>query len=329
MTFDRMRRREFITLLGGAAATWPLAARAQQRTLPVVGFLNSGWPAEWAQLVAAFNQGLTEAGYVEGRNVAIEYRWARGQNDRLPELATDLVRRRVAVIASMGGTTAALVAKAATATIPIVFVIGGDPIDDGLVTSLARPDANVTGFTVFSTLLGAKRLELLHELVPTGVLAMLVNPTTVPFERQIVQAAADQIGRQVRMLNVSTDRELDAAFATIIEQRIGGFLVQGEPFLTSRRDQLVLFTTRQAIPSVFAWRVFVTSGGLLSYGTSLPASYRQAGTYVGRILKGAKPGDLPVQQPTTFETVLNIKAAKALGLTIPTTILLRATEVIE
>jgi putative ABC transport system substrate-binding protein len=323
------RRREFITLLGGAAAAWPRAARAQQSAMPVVGFLNSGSPAEWAQLVAAFNQGLSEAGYVEGRNVAIDYRWARGQNDRLPELAADLVRRQVAVIASMGGTTAALVAKAATATIPIVFVIGGDPIDDGLVTSLSRPDANVTGLTVFSTVLGAKRLELLHELVPTAALAMLANPTTVPFERQIVQAAADKIGRQVRMLNVSTDRELDAAFATILDQRIGGLLVQGEPFLTSRRDQLVLFTTRHAIPTVFAWRVFVAAGGLLSYGTSLSASYRLAGGYVARILKGAKPSDLPVQQPTTFEFVLNLKAAKAVGLTIPTSILLRADEVIE
>ena len=332
MTFDRMERREFITLLGGAAVACPLAAHAQQPALPVIGFLNSGSPADWTRLVAAFNQGLSETGYVEGRNVAIEYRWAHGQNDRLPELAAELVRRQVAVIAALGGTTPALAAKAATATIPIVFVSGNDPVESGLVTSLGRPDANLTGLSVFSSLLGAKRLELLHELVPTAALAMLANQTTASSassELQIVQAAADKIGRQVRILNVSTDRELDAAFAAILEQRIGGLLVLGEPFLSSRRDQLVLFTTRHAIPTVFAWRDFVTAGGLLSYGTNLRASYRLAGTYVGRILKGAKPGDLPVQQPTTFEFVLNLKAAKALGLTIPTSILLRADEVIE
>ena len=224
----------------------------------------------------------------------------------------------------------ALAAKAATTTIPIVFNMGSDPIDAGLVTSLARPEANLTGVSIWSNLLGAKRLELLHELVPTGaVVDMLVNPTGSEAEQQIVQIAADKLGRRLRIHNVSTDRELDVAFATILEQRPGGLLVQGDPFFTSRRAQLILFTTRHAIPTVFAWREFVTAGGLMSYGTSLSAAYRLAGGYVARILKGAKPGDLPVQQSTTFETVLNLKAAKALGLTIPTSILLRADEVIE
>jgi len=326
-----MQRREFIALAGSAAAgvASPLA-RAQQPGTPVIGFLNNGSPAEWAHLVAAFNQGLTEGGFVEGRNVTIEYRWANLQNDRLPELAADLVRRRAAVIAVSGGLVPALAAKAATTTIPIVFNMGSDPIDAGLVTSLARPEANLTGVSIWSNLLGAKRLELLHELVPTGaVVDMLVNPTGSEAEQQIVQIAADKLGRRLRIHNVSTDRELDVAFATILEQRPGGLLVQGDPFFTSRRAQLILFTTRHAIPTVFAWREFVTAGGLMSYGTSLSAAYRLAGGYVARILKGAKPGDLPVQQSTTFETVLNLKAAKALGLTIPTSILLRADEVIE
>jgi putative tryptophan/tyrosine transport system substrate-binding protein len=325
-----MRRRDFITLLGAAAVARPMAARAQRPPLPVVGFLNSGSSAEFAHLVAAFNQGLNDAGFIEGQNVAIDYRWAQGQYARLPELVADLIDRKVAVIAASGGTSSALAAKAATATIPIVFVGGGDPVADGLVGSLNRPAANVTGMTVFSAVLGVKRLELLRELVPGGtVVGMLVNPTGKISEQDLVQAAADNVGQQIRMLNVSNDRELDAAFATILKKGIGGLLVTGDPFFTSRRDQLVLLTTRQGIPTVFPWREYVIGGGLLSYGTSLRNSYREMAGYVGRILKGAKTTDLPVQQPSKFELVLNLKAAKALAVTIPTSILLRADEVIE
>ena len=325
-----MRRREFISLLGGAAVAWPMVVRAQQPTLPVVGFLNSGSPAEFAHLVTAFNQGLNDAGFVGGQNVVVEYRWAEGQPGRLSELAADLVHREVTVIAASGGTTSALAAKAATGTTPIVVLIGGDPVDDGFVTSLARPNANVTGITVFSIGLGGKRLELLRELVPTAtLLAMLVNPTGKGSEQKVVKAAADNVGLQLHVLNASSDREIDAAFATMVEQRIAGLLVSSDPFFTSRRDQLVLFTTRHAIPTVFPWREYAISGGLLSYGTSLRSSYRQMGSYVARILKGEKPADLPTQHPTRFEFVLNLKAAKALGLTIPTSILLRADEVIE
>lgn len=324
-----MRRREFIPLLGGAAA-WPLAAEAQRPVLPVIGFLNSGLPAEFAHLVAAFNQGLNEAGFVDGRNVVIEHRWARGQYGRLSELAADLVHRQVAVIAASGGTSSALTAKAATSTIPIVFIVGGDPVEDGLVTSLSRPGGNVTGMTVFSIMLGAKRLELLRDLVPMPPLvAMLVNPAGKGTEQRVVQAAADNIGQQLRVLNVSNDRELDGAFATMVEQRVAGLLVSGDPLFTILRDQLILLTTRHGIPTVFPWREFAIGGGLLSYGTSLRNSYRQMAGYVARILKGAKPADLPAQQPTTFEFVLNLKAARALGLTIPTSILVRADEVIE
>ena len=325
-----MKRRAFITLLGGAAAI-PLAARAQQQPMPVVGFLNSGSAAEWAHLVAAFKEGLNEFGYVEGKNVAVEYRWAQGENERLPSLATDLVNRQVAVIAAFAP-PAAVTAKAATATIPIIFQVGTDPIDLGLVTSFRRPTSNLTGVNIFAEVLTPKRQELLHELVPTAPLvAMLVNPTSAQTQSEVrnVQAAVDKLGQRVRIFNVTTDRELDAAFATIVDQRIGGLLVQTDQFFTGRRDQLVLLTTRHAIPTVFGWREFVMAGGLISYGTSLRASYRQVGAYVGRVLKGEKLADLPVQQATAFETVVNLKAARALGVTIPTGILLRADEVIE
>jgi len=319
-----MRRREFITLVGGVAA-WPLTARAQQ-PMPVIGFLNSGSAAEWAHLVAAFKEGLNELGYVEGKNVAVEYRWAQGENERLPSLATDLVNRQVAVIAAFGP-PAVVAAKTATATIPIIFQVGTDPIDLGLVTSFRRPTSNLTGINIFAEVLTPKRQELLHELVPAAALvAMLVNPTSAQTQSEVrnVQAAVDKLGQPVRIFNVTTDRELDAAFATIIDQRIGGLLVQPDQFFTGRRDQLVLLTTRHAIPTVF-----VIAGALISYGTSLRASYRQVGAYVGRVLKGEKLADLPVQQATAFETVVNLKAARALGVTIPTGILLRADEVIE
>jgi putative tryptophan/tyrosine transport system substrate-binding protein len=325
-----MKRRQFITLLCGAAA-WPLAARAQQAVMPVIGFLNSGSAAEWAHLMAAFKEGLNELGFVEGRNVAVEYRWAQGENERLPRLAADLVGRQVAVIAAFGP-PAALAAKAATTTIPIVFMAGTDPIDLGLVTNFRRPTGNVTGFNIFSEVLTPKRQELLHDLVPTAPLvALLVDPTAAQTrsELPVVQAAADKIGQHVRIFNVSNDREIDAAFATIVDQHIGGLIVQTDQFFTVRRDQLVLLTTRHAIPTIFGWREFAVAGGLMSYGTSLRAAYRQLAIYTGRILKGEKPADLPVQQATTFETVVNLKAAKAIGVAIPTAILLRADEVIE
>jgi putative ABC transport system substrate-binding protein len=325
-----MKRREFIALLVGATA-WPLAARAQRPTMPVIGFLNSGSAAELAHLVAAFKEGLSEAGYVEGVNVAIDFRWAQGDNDRLPGLATDLVRREVAVIAAFGP-PAALAAKAATATIPIVFIGGTDPIDLGLVTSFRRPTGNLTGFNVFSEVLTPKRQELLRELVPTAPLvAMLVTPTAAQTQSELrdVKAAAGKLGQQVRIFNVSSDGEIDAALAAIVDQRIAGLIVQPDQFFTIRREQLVLLTTRHAIPTIFGWREFVVAGGLMSYGTSLRTGYRQVAMYAGRILKGAKPADLPVQQATAFEMVVNLKAAKALGVTIPTGILLRADEVIE
>jgi putative ABC transport system substrate-binding protein len=326
-----VRRREVITLLGGTAAAWPLPARAQQPAMPVIGFLNSGSAAEWAHLVAAFKEGLNELGFAEGRNVAVEYRWAQGENERLPRLAADLVGRQVAVIAAFGP-PAALAAKAATTTIPIVFIAGTDPIDLGLVTNFRRPTGNVTGLNVFSEVLTPKRQELLHDLVPAAPLvALLVDPTAAQTRSELlgVQAAANKIGQQVRIFNVSNDREIEAAFATIVDQHIGGLIVQADQFFTVRRDQLVLLTTRHAIPTIFGWREFAVTGGLMSYGTSLRAAYRQLAIYTGRILKGEKPADLPVQQATTFEIVVNLKAAKALGVTIPTAILLRADEVIE
>ena len=326
-----MRRREFITLLGGVAAAWPLAAHSQQKAMPVIGFLNSGSVAEWAHLVAAFKEGLSEAGYVEGTNVAIQFRWAQGENNRLPGLATDLVRSEVAVIAAFGP-PAALAAKAATSTIPIVFIAGTDPIDLGLVTNFRRPTGNVTGLNVFAEVLTPKRQELLHELAPTAPLvAMLVTSTAAQTQSELrdVQAAAGKLRQQVRIFDVSSDGEIDTAFAAIVDQRIGGLIVQADQFFTVRRDQLVLLTTRHAIPTIFGWREFAVAGGLMSYGTSLRAAYRQLAIYAGRILKGEKVTDLPVQQATAFETVVNLKAAKALGVTIPTGILLRADEVIE
>jgi ABC-type uncharacterized transport system substrate-binding protein len=326
-----VKRREFITLLGVAAAGWPFAARAQHPETPVIGFLNSGSAREWAHLVAAFREGLHELGLIEGKNVAVEYRWAQGENDRLARLAADLVDRRVVVIVAFGP-PAAVAAKAATTTIPVVFMAGTDPIDLGLVTNFRRPTGNLTGLNVFAEVLTPKRQELLYELVPSAQLvAMLVDPTAAQTrsELPVVQAAADRIGQQVRIFNASSDREIDAALATIVDQRIGGLIVQTDQFFTLRRDQLVLQTTRHAIPTIFGWREFAVAGGLMSHGTSLRAAYRQLAVYTGRILKGEKPADLPVQQATVFETVVNLRAAKALGVTIPTAILLRADEVIE
>jgi putative ABC transport system substrate-binding protein len=325
-----MRRRNFITFLGGAMIAAP-ALRAQQKALPVIGFLASGSPGAFAPLVAAFHQGLDEAGYVEGQNLTIEYRWAEAPYDRLPGLAADLVGRKVDVIVAAGGFLSALAAKGTTSTIPIVFTGVSDPVAAGLVASLARPGGNLTGFSPFQLELMPKRLELLTELVPqAGVIALLVNPNDPNIERfGDVQEAARTKGVQLYILKASTEGEIDAAFPTLVQRHADALLVTTEPFFNSRREQLVALASRHAVPAIYGWREFTASGGLISYGPSLPGIYRQVGIYAGRMLKGAKPADLPVQQPTTFELVVNLKTAKALGLTVPPSILSRADEVIE
>jgi ABC-type uncharacterized transport system substrate-binding protein len=327
-----MRRREFITLLGSAAAFWPLAAHGQQPAMPVIGFLSGTTSAPFAHLVAAYREGLREMGYVEGRNLAIEFRWAEGQYNRLPEMAADLVRRHVTVITTSGGDPAAFAAKAATTTIPIVFTAGTDPVKLGLVASLNRPGGNATGVHILAAMMEGKRLGLLRELVPTVTrIAVLLNPTYPSTGAQLkeVEEAARTLGLQTQVLHASNELDLDTTFATLPQLRVGALQVCADPFFNSRRDQIVALAARYAIPAVYEQREFAVVGGLASYGTSLTDAYRQLGIYTGRVLKGDKPADLPVMQSTKYEFVINLKTAKALGLEISPTLSARADEVIE
>jgi putative ABC transport system substrate-binding protein len=331
MPFDRLGRREFITLLGGAAAAWPLAARAQQPAIPMIGYLNNGSPESDVPRLTGLRRGLSQTGYIEGRNLVIEYRWAGNQADRLPALAADLVQLRVAVIVSPG-MVATLAAKAATTSIPIVFGVANDPVQLGLVASLNRPGGNVTGTNAFAGELGAKELALLHELVPgTATIGFLENPNNPIFELQTrdVLAAAPVVGLKVQILKASTDREIDAAFVNLVRDRTGALLVGNDLFFNSRIEQIVALAARHAIPTMYTFREFVVAGGLISYGGSLTDAYRQVGLYTGRILKGEKPADLPVIQATKLELVINLKTAKALSLQIPDRLLALADEVIE
>jgi putative tryptophan/tyrosine transport system substrate-binding protein len=327
-----MRRREFITLLGGAATAWPLAARAQQPAMPVIGFLSSRSADDSASVVAAFREGLAEIGYVDGRNAAIEFRWAQGQFDRLPALAAELVRRPVIVLAAVGGHQTPHAAEAATKAIPIVFGIGEDPVKEGLVPNLNRPGANVTGATFFTALLGAKRLGLLRDLVPKAeVVGLLVNQNTSQGQGQIrdVQQAAHDLGQRLVILNGGSDKDIDAAFASLARQEVAALLVGADPFFDPRRDRLIELVAQHRVPAIYQFRDYALAGGLMSYGASITDLYRQVGVYVGRVLKGEKPADLPVMLPTKFELVINLKTAKALGIKISDNLLTLADEVIE
>ena len=328
-----MKRREFITLLAGAAAAWPLSTHAQQPAMPVIGFLGGTSPDTFADRLRVFRQGLKETGYVEGENVAIEYYWAENQIDRLPKLAAELVRRKVAVIVATGGSTSAFAAKAATTTIPIVFGAGEDPVRLGLVASLARPGGNATGVNFFSAELAAKRLELLHELVPTAKrVAVLLNPTEPTIAAanlRDVEGAASAVALQIRVFNASTIAEIDTAFAALASERPDALFISGGPFFVNRRVQIAHLATRYALPAIASQRLYPEAGGLVSYGASVTDAHRQAGVYVGRILKGAKPADLPVVQSSKFDLVINASTARILGLTVPDKLLVAADEVIE
>jgi putative tryptophan/tyrosine transport system substrate-binding protein len=328
-----MKRRDVIKIVGGVVAGWLFPAHAQQPAVPVIGFLNSASPESYAPQLAGFHQGLKEAGYTEGQNVAIEFGWAKSEYDRLPGLAADLVRRQVAVIVATGGSVSAIAAKSVTTTIPIVFTSGGDPVRLGLVASLNRPSGNVTGVSLFTSTLAAKRLELLHELVPAAkVIAMLVNPTNPNSEpdTRAVEAAAPAIGVQIVVLKARDGAEIGKAFDALSQYKVDAVLVGADPlFDNSGRDQLIVLAARHAVPAIYDWRDVAIAGGLVSYGSNLVEGYRLAGIYAGRILKGEKPADLPVQQPSKFEFVINLKTAKALGLTIPNQMQLLADDVIE
>jgi putative ABC transport system substrate-binding protein len=327
-----MQRREFITLVGGAAAAWPLVAYAQQPAAPVIGFLSSRSVGESASVVEAFREGLNEAGFAEGQNISIEFRWAEGQYDRLPAMAADLVSRRVALIVAAGGDRPALAAKAATSTIPVVFTGSDFPVKVGLVASLSRPGGNVTGASLFTSELEAKKLSLLREMVPKALLiGMLVNPSNPSAETDIgdVQRAAAALDQQIVFLRAGNEREIDAAFEMVVRQRANALLVAHDPYFLSRRKQFITQAARHKIPAIYEFREFVLDGGLMSYGSKITDNYHLSGRYAGQILKGAKPAELPVQQPTKFELAINLKTASALGLTVPSTLLARADEVIE
>jgi putative ABC transport system substrate-binding protein len=327
-----LRRRDFITLLGGSAAAWPLAARAQQPIMPVVGFLSGRSPYESAAVIGAFGRGLGETGHIESKNVIIEYRWAEGRYDRLPILAAELVSRQVAVIAAVGSPNSGQAAKAATATIPIVFISGADPVQEGLVASLNRPGGNVTGVAPLLPAMEGKRLGLLREIIPNATLiAVLLNPTFANFNAQVhdVQETARAVSQQILLLHASSEEEIEAALATAVERRAEGLLVAADPFLLSRRERVVGLAARYTIPAIYEVREYAKAGGLMSYGISLANAYREAGVYVGRILKGDKPGDLPVLQPDKFDFVINLKTARTLQLTVPPGLLSIADEVIE
>jgi putative ABC transport system substrate-binding protein len=331
-----MKRRDFITLLGGATAApmiWPLAARAQQPAqIPLIGFLSSRAPGDSAHLVDAFRAGLAEAGYIDGRNVTIEFRWAEGQYDRLPALVAELISRRVAVLVAVGGEPSALAATAATSVIPIVFSVGGDPVKIGLVASLNRPGGNVTGVSLLTTPPEAKRLGILHELVPNATLfGVLINPKYQEAEAQSreLEEAARILGRRIQISRASTDGELEQAFTTLVQQRAGALLVSADPFFDTRRDRIIAFAAQYRLPAIYHFREYAVAGGLMSYGISVTDGYRRVGNYTGQILKGAKPADLPIQQSIKFEFVINLKTAKALGIDVPPTMSARADEVIE
>jgi putative ABC transport system substrate-binding protein len=327
-----MKRRDFITLLSGIAAAWPLTARAQQQAMPVVGFLGTAAASEWSQLVAAFQGGLRDSGYIDRENVSVEYRWADGHFDRLPALTADLVGHHAVVIVTTGSANSAQAAKAATTTIPIVFVIGTDPVKLGLVASFNRPGGNVTGVTWLAAALGAKQLELVRELLPNvGVIAMLANPNNPVSESELNEAqdASRALGQQILGLHAGNESEIDTAFAAPVQRRAGALVVSSDSVFFARRDQVVALAARHAVPAIYPVHEYAVAGGLMSYGSRLADAYRQVGTYTGRILRGEKPADLPVQQATKVELTLNLKAAKALGVQIPTALLVRADEVIE